>query len=432
MGKLSNIFGILALVLAGAAAYLSFAISERRTEFRLRADKESTALVEIVKAIDADSGTSLASAITFTPGNPKAGTAESGSLGWAKFHEAKDESGAYAAFQGLLDQAVASVNGLSKQRNDLAETLANVSTTMSLPEGQLVIADLRNLADEETFGKAAATVERHMTAVAARDKAIIDALVKAGDAMEMSVDQAVLVTREKTQDAEDQPVLGDYPCGSELAAFTGNVKGLNDRAKSYAQTLVDAMDAIKEHKGIFRWSADRRGLQDKRDYAGSLTQMANDFEKINEQLDGYVAAKEEVVRLDAKVDGLETDLDKAQKVLTSTQDKLAKAALRIEYLEKIANVDPTELDPADIANMAKFIEGHVLSVDNEFNYVILDLGVRDVKDNTELLVARGDKLIAKVRVAKVLSKISVADILPIAMQGTVMPDDRVIMSAMPQ
>jgi len=227
-------------------------------------------------------------------------------------------------------------------------------------------------------------------------------------------------------------MLGDYPCGRELTAFTGNVKGLNERAKSYVQTLVDALDAIKEHKGIFRWSTDRNGLQDKKDYAGSLTQMANDFEKINEQLDGFVAAKEEIVGLTTKVDSLETDLDKAQKDLTSTQDQLAKANNRIKYYVDKYNEDSGTIDPGVIVELEKNIEGHVLTVDNEFNYVILDLGINKVKDNTELLVARGDKLIAKVRVAKVLSKISVADILPTAMRGTVMPDDRVIMSAIPQ
>lgn len=429
MGKLSNIFGILALVLAGVAAYFSFTISARRAEFRLRADKESTALVEIVKAVDADSGTSLAGTVSFTPGNPTAGTKESGSLGWDSFHKAKDDSGAYAAFQDLLNQAVAHVNSLAKQRNDLAESLANVSTTMALPEGQLAIADLRNLGDAETFGKATGTVERHIAAVAARDKAVIDALVQAGDAMELPVDRNALTTREQTRDSEDQPVLGDFACDRELSSFTTNVKDLNKRASDYGQTLVDAMDAVKEHKGVFAWSANRDRIQDRNNYEGALTQIANDFGKINEQLDGYVAAKNEIADLNTKVDKLEGDLDEAQKDLTSTQDKLVKAQSRIEYLEKLANVESDSITPEQIAAMAKNIEGQVISVDHEFNYVILNLGANKVKDNMELLVARGDKLVAKVRVAKVLSKISVADILPIAMQDTVKPDDRVILSA---
>ncbi len=429
MGKLSNIFGILALVLAGAAAYFSFTISARRAEFRLRADKESTALVDIVKAVDADSGTSLAGTVTFTPGNPTAGTKESGSLGWDSFHKAKDDSGAYAAFQNLLNQAVAHVNSLAKQRNDLAESLANVSTTMALPEGQLVIADLRNLGDADTFGKATATVERHVAAVAARDKAVIDALVQAGDAIEMPVDRNALTTREQTRDSEDQPVLGDFACARELSSFATNVKDLNQRAKDYGDTLVDAMDQIKAHRGIFTWSANRERIRDKNSYAGALTQIANDFGKINEQLDGYVAAKNEITDLNTKVDKLEGDLDEAQKDLTATQDMLAKAKERVTYYENKYNETPDTISPEVLRELANNIEGQVISVDHEFNYVILNLGASKVKDNTELLVARGDKLVAKLRVAKVLSNISVADILPIAMQDTVKVDDRVILSA---
>lgn len=429
MGKLSNIFGILALLLAGAAAYFSFAISARRTEFRLRADKTATTVVEIVKAVDADSGTFLANTISFNAGDPKAGTKESGSLGWKSFQDAKDDSGAYAAFQNLLNQAVAHVNSLGRQRNTLAESLVDISTSLTLPE-EIIIADLRNLGDTTTFERATAKVKRHAAAVAARDKALIDAIVQAGNAMGQPVRESSLTTRRETHDADGQPMLGDFTHDNELAAFTRGVSEMNERSKSYAQTLVDAIDAVGAHQGVFRWSVDRNRLRDRNAYAGALTQMVDDFGKINEQLGGYVVAKKEVAQLSTKVDKLEEDLDQTQKELTTAQDQLVKASNRIEQLMRAAGMEVEGMPPGYEPDKEVAVKGKILSVDNEYNYVIVDLGARYVEDNTELLVARNDKLVAKIRVAKVLSKISVADILPSAMQGTVQADDLVILSAL--
>lgn len=431
MGKLSNIFGILALLLAGAAAYFSFVLAERRTEFRLRADKTATALAEIVKAVDDDSGTFLSTNISFSPGDPQAGTKESGSLGWQSFQDAKDDSGAYAAFQNLLTQAVNHVKALGRQRNELAEALVDVSASLALPEDQVVVADLRNLADAATFSRASTAVRSHAAAVAERDKAIIDALVEASRAIDLPIREAALTTREQTRDADGQPALGNFTHRNELATFTRNVRDLNERARSYSQTLAEAVDTIGAHDGVFRWSVDRNRLRDRTAYAGALTQMANDFRKINEELGNFVLAKREVAQLSGKVETLEGDLDQAQRELTTTQDRLAKAAQRILQLEQLAGVESSGGIPGlEEDAVPPMLEGRVLSVDSNYNYVILDLGARDVEDNTELLIARDDKLIAKVRVAKVLNRFSVADILPSAMLGTVRVDDRVIPSSM--
>jgi hypothetical protein len=431
MGKLSNIFGVIALVLAGGAAYLSFTIAARRAEFRLRADKTASTLVEIVKAVDADSGTAVASSVSFTPGDPKAKTAETGTLSWKSFHDAKDESGAYQAFQSTLTMALDQVKKLVLQRNTLAATIAEAATTLSLPADQLDVANLRTLADDEAFAKATSTMQGHAAAVAARDKAMVKALQDAAEGMESSIDVASLTTREQTRDADDQVVLGDYRCQDALAGFVNGVEGLNQRSNSYAKALAGAIDAIKPHQGIFRWSATKGGIQNKTDYEGALTQMLNDFGNLNEQLDGYAATKKEVALQKEKIDKLETDLDQMRSDLTDTQ--VAKAKLETENKRLLILLGGTPGGKGSTPNLGEGwelnVEGHVLSVNTDYNYVILSLGADVVKEGTEMLVARDDQLIAKVQVARVLSKISVADILPAANNGTVRADDRVIMPA---
>jgi predicted nucleic acid-binding Zn-ribbon protein len=431
MGKLSNIFGVIALVLAGGAAYLSFTIAARRAEFRLRAD---TTLVDIVKAVDADSGTTTASSVSFTPGDPKAKTAETGTLSWKSFHDAKDDSGAYQAFQNTLGLALDQVKKLVLQRNTLAATIVEAATTLSLPADQLDVASLRNLADDEAFAKATSTMQSHAAAVAARDKAMVKALQDAAEGMEETLDVTSLTSREQTRNDDDQVVLGDYRCQDTLNGFVGEVKDLNTRSNSYAKTLADAIDTIKPHQGVFRWSASKRSVQSKTDYEGALTQMLNDFGTINEQLDGFVAAKKEVALQKDKIDKLETDLDQMRSDLTETQLAKAKAETENRRLKILIGETPgfKGKGPDLGENWTQNVEGKILSVNTDYNYVILDLGADVVKEGTEMLVARKDELIAKVQVARVLSKISVADILPIASNGTVKTDDRVIMPAVQQ
>jgi hypothetical protein len=326
------------------------------------------------------------------------------------------------------------VKKLVLQRNTLAGTIAEAATTLSLPADQLDVANLRNLADDDVFAKATNTMQSHTAAVAARDKAMIKALQDAAEGMGESIDATALTTREETRDADDQVVLGDFPCQNELTSFVGDVKGLNQRSENYAKTLADAIDTIKPHTGIFRWTATKSAVQDKDDYESALTKMLNDFGTIDEQLDAFVVAKKELVVQKEKADRLENDLVEMRSDLTDAQ--IANKKLETENKRLKILLGPDGSNDATSVVMAddwwKNVEGKILSVNTEYNYVILSLGADVVKEGTEMLVARDDELIAKVQVARVLSKISVADILPVAGNGTVKLDDRVIMPSVQQ
>ena len=481
MGKLGNIFGVLALLLAGAAAFFSFTISERRAEFRLRADKMAATVAEIVQAIDDESGTSVASEVSFTAGNVDEGTKGEGSLSAIKFHEAKDEGGEFADFQGVLEKAVDHVNSLATRRTQLAETIYVAAQTLEFPEDQFpeetviedtdeeeeegdveddatedeeegdlegalegeeegeeeeeevevqgVMARLAYLRDPDVFADAAERIQAHVAAVKDRDDAMLKTLTAAARVIDEPINEQALTARKESQDDEGNTELGAYPCEATLGDFEKNVVALDKRSTAYSQTLVAAMDKVKAHEDIFEWKADRTRIKSKResDYGPAHSDYINDLMKLNEQLDNLVAARADLVAKKQRIGELETDLDVANKKVNEGTKTMEEQVATIRKLRRDLAVALGEDIPTTTDGGTTEIVGAVKRVDTEFNYVILNIGRGDkVTQGSEWLVARGDEYIARVKVAEVHQDNCVADILPLAMNGTVKPDDMVI------
>ena len=73
------------------------------------------------------------------------------------------------------------------------------------------------------------------------------------------------------------------------------------------------------------------------------------------------------------------------------------------------------------------LRGKVALVQDNWNFVVLDLGQQQkVRPNTQFLVYRGGKMIAKVQVTSVGPNTSVAEVLPDYERGTVRTGDSVI------
>lgn len=75
------------------------------------------------------------------------------------------------------------------------------------------------------------------------------------------------------------------------------------------------------------------------------------------------------------------------------------------------------------------VAGSVTQVDNNYRFVVLNLGVEDgLKKNGKMIVTRDDKLIAKVQLVRVEPRSSVANLLPGWVNGEVQAGDRVMTS----
>lgn len=108
--------------------------------------------------------------------------------------------------------------------------------------------------------------------------------------------------------------------------------------------------------------------------------------------------------------------------LTASQEEnalLGRRIKRLEYLVPTNGVDPITL-PADL-------NAKVLALDPKWGFVVLDAGEdKGMIEHGELLVNRGGKLVAKVRITSVEKNRSIADIVPGWELTQLMEGDRAI------
>lgn len=408
MGKLGTISGVVAAVLAIAAAGLSFMISGKRALYEERAHKLATTVAQMVDKLDQNSNSGAKAAVSFTDAE-KNGAPED-TLGWQKY--LADSS----AFDGSLSQAVGLAQKLNGQRDTLAKSLSDATTQLGM---DLDVKELRELGNEASFGAAVASATGHVEAVSARDKAMVDALVKAGGAMNHPLDAAVLSKRDESTDADGKKVLGQYPCVAPLEAFAGNVKGLATRANDYAEAIVAGIRGVNKHT----WQANPDKIKSDTEYSGALTSLQNDFTDINEQLALYEQAKKQVAEQKTRISQLVQEVEENSAELKDVKKDLAKTKYDLAKARKALGTPEggPEGPAADLS-------GEVVEVNDQWNFVVLNLGRSNrVPENLKMLVARGDKLVARLQVSKVLGKVSVAEILPEAKIDSVKVGDRVIM-----
>jgi cell shape-determining protein MreC len=73
------------------------------------------------------------------------------------------------------------------------------------------------------------------------------------------------------------------------------------------------------------------------------------------------------------------------------------------------------------------IEGSILSVDTDWGFVVINVGEQDgVRENGELMVSRGGKLVGKVQISSVENDRSVANVLPGWLQADIKVGDEVL------
>jgi len=411
MGKLGTIFGIVAAVLAIVAALLSFLISGKRAQYEERAGKLADTVAKMVSKLDQNSNSGVPAQVSFTIADKSNGTPEDGSLSWKRY--AAEPS----AVDSALAQAVSLAGKLNVQRDNLAEAVAKTAGQLQM-ETDLDPAHLRDLANEAQFSAAVAAVAGHVEAVTARDKAMVEALVKAAETLNHPLDSTAFSKREESTDAEGKTVKGAFPCAAPLDEFAGNVKGLSTRCNDYAEAIVNGINSVSKHT----WQADSQKVKDEREYSGVLTSLQNDFADINEQLALYEQAKKEVAEQKQRISQLVEEVEETSAELKDVKKDLTKAKTQIARLQKAAGFD------GEAGSVDPNLAGEVVEVNDQWNFVVLNLGrANRVPENLKMLVARDDKLVARLQVSKVFGKVSVAEILPEANIEAVRVGDRVIL-----
>jgi len=414
MAKINRILLISIFVLALVAAGLSFILFQRRHEFRDRADKLALAVTKMIKSLDESSGTNVASSVYFKPADPDTGTPESGPLGWKAYHESPDE------FDSALGKARNLADEIAGQKNSLAERLAEVATQLGVPPDAAKPEDLKNATQYKT---AADTVAAWSKAVAKRDSALIDAVAKAARSIGHPINTDAFKKPAMKTDEDGEQVIGDFPVKQDLDGFTGAVVKLHTRCKDYGAMLANAVKEI----GKYPWSVTAQQILDESRYSDALSAMLNDFQGINEKLVLLERTQVELDEVKVKLQAKIAELDELQKQRDDLKSRLAKLTRENSKFKAMLGIGGEEavaegqLDPN--------LQGRVIEVNADWNYVIINLGRSKIREGVPLVVARGDDFVAKLRVSRVLKNICVAEILPDPRPRDIRKDDRVILSA---
>ena len=230
----------------------------------------------------------------------------------------------------------------------------------------------------------------------------------------------------------------------------GTVNGLRDNLKSTNEHLQTAQKTVSKAQEDAKAAVDAAAAEKQRADAAAadLATAKSDAQKAADQ------AKDAQTKLDAataQVDELtkklaagpagnnaapSDELAKLEGELKDAQAKLAEAEqvkATLENKSKAAEREPSDLRQKEQLRqgglMRPGLEGQVLAVNGGWNFVVLSLGDRQgAVMNAEMIVVRGDTMIAKIRITSVEPSSSVADIVPgsLARGARVQPGDRVI------
>jgi len=220
---------------------------------------------------------------------------------------------------------------------------------------------------------------------------------------------------------------------NELATTQGTLKtteGDLDKSKSEVKATKTQLD---------KTSDDLRST--KADLETTQKSLADEKSKASD-LQAKVDADESKIKDLTSISGTGSGPGTSENVLAAP---LAEAQSKVKELEQVNQTLATKVTEAEnvakdkeaeIAHykgqiMAKGLQGQVLAVNGAYNFVVLSIGDKQgVVMNAQMIVVRGDRMVAKVKITSVEPSTSIADIVPGS--GTrdfqVQPGDRVVYS----
>ena len=200
-------------------------------------------------------------------------------------------------------------------------------------------------------------------------------------------------------------------------------KGLKDKAKAENTSLKEQLD--KE-------AGDKKELQDK--LADNIAGFEQKIADLNNQLESQLNAKKELEaanqQLQEKIAQLTQDLEslKTQGTTTteppSTGSGTTPSSSAVKPDSTSLNV---ELDTIVVSPGTK-LDGRILMIDADSNFVILSLGEKDgIKPESILSIFRGDEYLGDVKVNRVQMEMSAADLIPPCSISMIKQNDRVVL-----
>lgn len=219
------------------------------------------------------------------------------------------------------------------------------------------------------------------------------------------------------------------------AQLEGDLKATGDKLAKTQGELSDTQTKLTEsqNEGLAlkaKLGAAEVELAQKKREAEDLVNAKKDVEA---QL---ATANTKLGEAEAALKPLQTQLDelKALNVEDLTKQVEAITAEKKVLEDKVKSLGDEKQQLAKEIESLKFTpsdtRGHVALAKDQWNFVVLDIGKEDkVRENTDFLLYRDAKLIAKARVTTVNQNNSVAELLPEFSQGAPKAGDMAVIAA---
>ena len=433
MGKLGKIFGILVLVLAIVVAVFSFLLSKHRDLFKNRAADLADGIMRTGQSLSSGAGQS--NPVSFTPAS--GGGKESGNLGWG------DYKANPADYKNKIDAVVKLAQSVSDQRTVLSESLANIAATLKAPEDLGITAD--NLKNLGKYNAAAKALADHVEEVQKRDEEVrvsLEALSGILKATAAGFDDSGFYTRKsadgsapkpakkpakKSEDGdeeeeEEQPEeedkgsaqYGGYDVQAALQTLDQAAKVTVARTDAYKKGYEDLISAI----GKYKWNVSASDLAGK-DYKSALAAMVADAKEINTKIGDL---EEQVAKLKREVEDFKAKLADREDQIAKLKEDLAKMTAERDQLKKQAELlSMPKSEYKDVNAPVEAIEkmeevkveitGKVLIVNEEWNFITMDLGKDQVVPGLKMAVNQNGSYIATVKITKVEDRVCCAEVI---------------------
>lgn len=392
MGKLGKILAPIVAVLAIVVAVFSYLVFEGFKKYQARANVMAKGLVETAAKLDSQTGTGTSGKVTFTAA--AAGAKESGTLAYAEYKA--NASG----FEGNANSVSALAGTVIAQRNALADSVSEMCITLGVAADDIAADDIKNAGQ---YSAKLALAAGYAKEYKARDDKFADAIDQIAAILGAGSKSVAKQLPVVAVDEDGNAVVKAAAVAGSLDAVIGAVKDAKARSDAYEKALRGAAAIINNYK----WKSDIARIS-KSNYASVLPKVAEDFNEINKALDQFNALKSELAQTQAELKERENEISSLKKKIAAQEKTIAAQFKKLEDYG-LAGEERPDIESIDQINQN--ITGTVLRDNRDWNYVVIDLGSKDVFVGVNVVIAdNAGKYIASGKVVKIEDTISQVEI----------------------
>ncbi len=211
----------------------------------------------------------------------------------------------------------------------------------------------------------------------------------------------------------------------------GQVRALQLAARNQFETLEETKETLETTRGTLAQT--RSTLESTEATLDQTRETVARLEGDIRTRDSQLAQRNsEIMQLEDEKLSLEQDIEVARDQIQQQMNQLADARAEYESLQQAyedevrRSLALSATDTGDVI-MSSDVTGRILSVNPEWNFVVLDIGSDEgMRANAVMLVHRGPELVGKIRISDVRSDISVGEILLDSMLLSIHRGDSVI------